>query len=292
PRQYSNSVAIRAGQVLYPSVAISSTNTAVCAGTVVQFTAQVTGAGSSPSFQWMVNNTGTGVSGNTYSSNALQDGDIVSASLNTNSSCTSPAVVSSNTVPMTVYKTVTPSISLDGVTTVAPNQSSLLRAIISNGGDAPVFRWQDSSAGRGWSTIVNADGLTLNYTPAAGSGVRCFLTSNAMCATVRTVVSDTLIFSVKAPTSTPSSPGTDSSSGGRAYPNPMSTTLTVDSLKLSDNWEKLEIRSLDGQQHVLSVDIRNRTQVTVSVQALPKGMYILCLLRNSGSNVYRQVLKL
>jgi hypothetical protein len=291
PKQYSNSVVIRADQTLYPSVLISSSNTAVCAGTVVQFTAQVSGAGSSPSFQWMVNNTSTGISTSTYSSNTLQNGDIVSASLNTNNSCTSPSLVSSNAVPITVYRAVTPSISLDGITTVAPNQSSLLTTIVNNGGDAPVFRWQDSTVSRGWSTIINADGPTLNYTPSPGSGVRCFLTSNAMCATVRTVVSDTLIFSVKLPDSTPATPRTDSTSG-RIYPNPMSTVVTVDSLKLSDNWEKLEIRSLDGQQHVLSVDIRNKTMVSVSVADLPRGIYILCLLRSSGSNVYRQVLKL
>jgi len=291
PKQYSNFVLIRAGQTLYPSVLISSNYTAVCSGTMVQFTAQVSGAGSNPSFQWMVNNTGTGVSSKTFSSNALQNGDVVSATLNTNNSCTSPSVVSSNAVPMTIYKNVTPSIRLDGNTTVAPNQSSLLTAIISDGGDAPTFRWQDSSAIRGWATIVNADGLTLNYTPSPGSGVRCIMTSNALCAILRTVISDTLIFSVKSPTSTPSTPRTDSASG-RVYPNPVSTTLTVDSLKLSDNWERLEIRSLDGQQHVLSIDIRNMTRISVSVAGLPKGMYVLCLLRSSGSNVYRQVLKL
>jgi hypothetical protein len=182
---------------------------------------------------------------------------------------------------------VMPAITISGPATVDQGQSSLLRTNITNGGSQPVYRWQDSTRTRDWKDIAGASADSLSYTPAEGSAVRCLLTSSAECPEVPTVASNPLIFSVNVPAIT-----TDTSKGIKVYPNPVSSILTVDGLQPGDNWEKLVVRDLNGGRQVLSYDIKGLTEITIPMEGLSKGIYVICLLRSTGPNVYKRVLKL
>jgi len=175
---------------------------------------------------------------------------------------------------------------LSGANAVEQGQASLLKATITNGGDQPAYRWQDSSSTQGWKDITGANADSLSYTPADGSSVRCLLTSSAECPTIRTVISDPITFSVKLPAG-----NVDTANGIRYYPNPVISVLTVDGLKTGDDWEKLVVRDLNGGRQVLSYDIRGRTMIPIDMEGLSSGVYVISLLRSSGSNVYIKVLK-
>lgn len=54
-----------------PSVLISSSDTTICAGTNVSFTASSTNGGSNPTYVWYLNGNSTGTIGTTYSSASL-----------------------------------------------------------------------------------------------------------------------------------------------------------------------------------------------------------------------------
>ncbi len=46
-------------------------------------------------------------------------------------------------------------------------------------------------------------------------------------------------------------------------PTPVRSTITLDDLQLSDNWETVEIRGFTGQQRLVSADATGRTQITL-----------------------------
>ena len=135
-----------------------------------------------------------------------------------------------------------------------------------------------------------ATAQTLSYTPAqTGNKVRSLLTSNATCVNPATVTSNTLIFTVKTVTAINSVPG--SNYGIRYYPNPVNTVLIIDSLKLSDKWQTLEIKSMDGKSVIPNINIVNRTTTFVNVQRLPGGLYIAVLRRKNGSPAYLKFIR-
>jgi len=96
----SNAIVIQ-GPVT-PAVSISASANPVNSCTEVGFMATVTGAGSSPFFQWQVNGVNTGTSAAAYQTGSLQNGDVVSCVLTGGSGCTIPGPVTSNTISMTV----------------------------------------------------------------------------------------------------------------------------------------------------------------------------------------------
>src|SRR6185436_20529866 len=92
---------------------------------------------------------------------------------------------------------------------------------------------------------------TINYLPTlTGNKIRCILNSNAVCAVPASAVSSPLTFTVTPITWIPPEPS--SNYGVVFYPNPVKELLVVDSLKLLDRWQKIDIYSVDGKQKIIS----------------------------------------
>jgi len=87
-------------------------------------------------------------------------------------------------------------------------------------------------------------------------------------------------------------PVSGNSLGIRLYPNPTSGNITIDTLKLSDNWERLEIYSSDGKKKLANFSVKNRTRVSVSLGHLAGGFYTAILRRKNGSTGVIKFLKL
>jgi hypothetical protein len=68
-------------------------------------------------------------------------------------------------------------------------------------------------------------------------------------------------------------------------------TLVIDSLRLQDQWETLEIVGLNGKLHTVQ-NIRNQSRVLVSVSRLGKGMHIAVLRKKDGKAVYLKFIKI
>ena len=151
---------------------------------------------------------------------------------------------------------VIPQLSLDGNT---------LRVI--NPQTQPNYRWQASSDSTTGISIASATG---NSFTADTSGYYRVEASLNLCkrvsAAVEVVVEET-----------------PSGSGLVAGPNPTTGLLKIDSLKISDNWQALEILDANGSRAMAPATITNRSSITIDVATLRPGVYLLMLRRKEGA---------
>ncbi len=109
----SNGITMTVNTNLPASVSIDSTDTIICAGTSVTFTATPTNEGTAPTYQWQVNATNvSGEVGATFTTTSLVDADVVSVIMTSNASpCVTGSPATSNTISMSVTPTATATIS-------------------------------------------------------------------------------------------------------------------------------------------------------------------------------------
>ena len=190
----------------------------------------------------------------------------------------------------TVTAPLVPTITISGNTTVNQGQSTTLSSGITVGGPGPLFQWEDSTTGLGWTIIPGATNPTLVYTPSQSSNkIRCFLTSNASCVTQASTTSNVLVFTVN--TVTAINPVPSSLYGIRYYPNPSRELITVDSLKLSDRWSSLDVFSMDGKKLMPSKNITGLLAVSINITRLPAAGYIMVLRRKQGAAAFLKFIK-
>lgn len=285
---YTNGTFLRAVAPVPLSVSIATSDSSICSGADAVFTAAPVNGGATPMYQWLVDGHAAGANSNSFSSQNLRKGDSVSVMLTGSGGCVSPSAITSAAVIMAVAPVYTPAVSIAIQGPVSTGQPITIRAIASDAGPAPAYQWQDSTQASGWNNISSSSATTatLSYMPPAdGASVRCILTSTMECVTDRTATSAPLDLNTAMTTSDPTS-------SVRYYPNPVFSTLTIDSLQASADWYAVEITSLGGQQPLITIPTLGWTSVTIDMATLPKGIYVVILLRTSGKNKYFKVLKL
>ena len=291
PVAISNNIVMTVTNGNTPNVTIASTKNVICEGDAVTFTATPEFGGTAPSYKWLVNGIAAGSQSNLFASSVLTDGARVSVVMTSNAACISRTNDTSNVIIMTVNTRVTPKVEISGPTLVNRGEFTILNATITNGGNNPVIQWQDSTNNTGWKDIPGGLSKTLIYAPPVnGTKVRCKLTSDASCAIVTSVLSQELVFTINLPTAVDPEPA--EAHGIRAFPNPVTDFLILDSLKLSDKWETAEIISLDGRQRLVFENIRNKISLKIPVQKLSKGFYAAVLRRRNDAPVYIRFIKM
>jgi PKD repeat protein len=103
----SNSIVTSVSPNVTPYVTISSNDfdNIINEGTSVIFTANSSGGGSSPSYQWRINGQNVGTNSINYTTDLLQNGDVVSCVMTSSASCVNNPSNTSNTITMTVLGT-------------------------------------------------------------------------------------------------------------------------------------------------------------------------------------------
>ena len=160
------------GANVSPSVQISATDTTLCAGNNVTFTASPTHGGSSPTYQWKVNGSNAGSGSANFSSSALQNGDVVTVEMTSSESCASPSTATATGISMVVNPLLTPSVILSASdTTICAGSNVTFTASPNNGGSSPTYQWKvnGSNAGSGSanfssSALQNGDVVTVEMT--------------------------------------------------------------------------------------------------------------------------------
>ena len=101
---YSNTIRMIVNNILTPSVSIDASGDAICAGTLVNFTAIPSDAGNNLNYQWTVNGAPAGSDSPMFKLNTPQEGDIISCTITPgNEVCWNATEATSNTINITVY---------------------------------------------------------------------------------------------------------------------------------------------------------------------------------------------
>ncbi len=144
---------------LSPSVTITASATTICTGTKVSFTATVTNAGNSPTYQWLLNSNKVGTNSPVYSSSSFANNDAVSCVVSASGPCAG-AVGISNTIVLNVSAAITP--TFDAIGPLCQNSTPPVLPPISKEGIAGSW----SPATIKTSKLGTA---TYNFTPSTAS---------------------------------------------------------------------------------------------------------------------------
>lgn len=175
------------------SISITQTagNNPICAGQTVSFAAIPSNGGTSPSYQWYIDNTPlSGETGITFTSSSLTGGEIKCALI-----MSSPAdTIYSDSIVLTTNPIVTPIIytaQTQGTSTACTGDYLTFFATGINGGTNPTFQWKINGNNVGTDTTEHS-----TYLPAGTSVITCEFTSNANCAVPTTVTSSSITVNV------------------------------------------------------------------------------------------------
>jgi hypothetical protein len=161
-----------------PSLLIDLTdgNNPTCEGESLTFTATPDNGGSNPTYEWFVNTSSVGV-GATYST-VFQDDDIISCTLTSNETCTSPTTISSTEITVTVNKNEVPTVEIEitsGTNPACDGATLEFTATPTYGGANPIYDWKINGASVGTSAIYSTSNIAENDV------VSCILSSDYMC---------------------------------------------------------------------------------------------------------------
>jgi hypothetical protein len=161
------------------AVSISSPATTICVGTTANFTATVSGAGTSPSYQWTVNGNNVGSNSPVYSSSALQNGDVIKCAIAINPSlqCATVFTAESNNITMIISNAAPPIINITAsANNICPGEPVQFTATIANCGTSPSYQWKLNGANVGGNnstfsstSLSDNDALSCMVTPGNGS---------------------------------------------------------------------------------------------------------------------------
>jgi hypothetical protein len=160
-----------------PSVSIAAPNNgSTCVAGNIQFSATPTNGGQNPAYEWQVNNVASGTGPN-FSSNSLQNGDIIKVIMTSSAACAIPASATSNSITVSLPIVIpTISISVLPTGTTCTGQQLQFTANTTNGGSSPSIAWKVNS------TIVQYGATYSPSNLANGDVVTATLTSSDVCA--------------------------------------------------------------------------------------------------------------
>ena len=262
----SNIITITIGTSTTPTVTITSNATSICTGSTVMFTSTTANAGSSPSYQWLVNGINQGTNSPNFTSNTLQNGSQITMALTATTGCSTSTIVTSNVLSINVASLAPPVVTM--------NNNVLSVSNIDNGA---VYIWQVLNNAI-WSNIVPA--ATGPSFTTVQSGEYRVKAENSLCTTFsasvisnRNNVLDSSLYYIN------------------LSPNPATNLLTVNKIVPSQKWQSIDIINLQGARLLPSVNIKGLRSVTIDVSKLTAGIYFVRLTNEDDSKLTYRFLK-
>ncbi|HET9433093.1 MAG TPA: MopE-related protein, partial [Chitinophagaceae bacterium] len=196
----SNIITMTVGADVTPSVTMSAVNSTACTGTLAIFYASpISGAGSSPSYQWKRNGINIpGATNSTYQSSSLQNGDVIRVAMTSSLSCANPQTVLSHDSVTMILSSVplTPSVTISAsATAICQGETVLFTAVPTNGGEVPGYQWKLNGINVGdnidtYSTnsLQQGDKVTVEMATSVPCSTSPTATSEPVTMTVTTVM--------------------------------------------------------------------------------------------------------
>jgi beta-glucanase (GH16 family) len=159
-------------------IALTSGANPSCEGTELVFTATASNLTSAPGYQWRLDGLPVGGNSNTLTTNAINNGQVVSCALIGGAGCNSTGPVLSNAISVGRSAAVTPSVSISALSAspFCAGQPVTFQANAVNGGNNPAYQWKVDGVNVG----SNASSFTTSSLQQ-GQVVTCSMTSNVAC---------------------------------------------------------------------------------------------------------------
>ena len=195
----SNTITMTVGADVTPSVTMSAENSTACTGTLAIFHASpISGAGSSPTYQWKRNGVNIpGATNSTYQSSSLQNGDVIRVAMTSSLSCANPQTVLSHDSVTMILSSIplTPSVTISAsVTAICQGQTVLFTAVPTNGGEVPGYQWKLNGINVGdnidtfsTNSLQHGDKVTVEMATSVTCSTNPTATSAPVTMTVTTV---------------------------------------------------------------------------------------------------------
>lgn len=279
------------GQITQPTVGISATDSIICAGKEVTFTAAVLNAGSNPVYQWQNNSVNVGTNSTTYTANSLADNDVISCTF-VSDVYSVPTTAISNDITMSVTPTVAPSITatVTPATTVNIGDSVLFTTTITNGGITPVYKWfvnQLEIPGQTSDSYEAVAGVNFEN----GDVISASMTSDEACANPETVSSSLFTMTVEEGVGIFTN-NNNQFANLKLYPNPNKGHLVLSgTLPQAGNYT-IKITNQLGQQVFLkAIASAKKLHQEISLNNLANGVYFLVFSNEKGQTMSTQFVK-
>jgi hypothetical protein len=178
------------------SISVTGGTNPVCPGQTVTFTALGVNAGTNPTYQWQVNGSNVGTNSNTFSSNSLTAGQVVTCIMTSNLPEATNNPATSNAITISVATPVTPSVAIaitGGTNPTCPGVGVTFTATPVNGGTTPSYQWQVNGNNVGTNSNTFSSTTLTN-----GQVVTCIMTSSLTCTTSSTVTSNGITITITA----------------------------------------------------------------------------------------------
>jgi hypothetical protein len=198
----SESVTVVVNNLTNASVSIAASESTICSGTSVTFTATPTNGGSTPSYQWRINGSNVGTDSATFTSTTLANNDVVTVVMTSNATpCLTGSPATSNGITMTVNPLLNASVSIAATaSTICSGTSVTFTATPTDGGTAPSYQWRVNGSNAGTnsatftsSTLATNDVVTVEMTSNA---TPCLIVSSALSNEITMTVNTQLTASV------------------------------------------------------------------------------------------------
>lgn len=238
------------------SSAVTYGSSSTCQSSFTTFTATPTNGGSNPQYQWFLNGVALpGETGVLYIENGFSTNDAVNCEMVSDALCASPTNATSNSITMTVFPVLTPSITISitsGSTNICAGDPVTFSAVSINGGSTPVYQWRVNAVNAGTnsptftsSTLSNSDAVT------------CVLTTSETCVSDTSISSNIIVMTVNP--DTPPIVSISITSG--ANPTCSSDAITFTALSILGGttpiyqWKKNGLNTVIGNSYTLTVPL-------------------------------------
>jgi len=169
-----------------PTLSITASNTQICAGTEVIFSATGNDWNPTTNVVWFLNGVSV-ASAPTFSSNLLKDGQTVTAILTQTDECGNLLNLSVSPIAVTVIESVTPTITISAnLSQACPGEAITYTATGDHWGDAPQLKWMVNG-----NTIITTASSEFVYGQSTTTQVvSCELITDEFCTTQNNFLSN------------------------------------------------------------------------------------------------------
>ncbi|MFZ4523367.1 MAG: DNRLRE domain-containing protein [Bacteroidales bacterium] len=187
----SDIVQLYINPLLTVSVSITSSSTSVCEGSTVNFTAFASMGGNAPLFQWKVNGLNQGLNDEHFSW-IPTNGDCITCSLSSSSSCTTGNPAISNQICIAVTPAMVIGVNIAPTANpVCAGTSVTFICVPINGGVSPAYQWKVNGMDAGGAT-----NSIYSFIPLNGNTIQCTVSAAEACITGSPANSNTIIMTV------------------------------------------------------------------------------------------------